>query len=343
MPDNLITAIIDGEEFRFWDSINISRNIATFDTFAFGSPYDPDNSLLKSVFLPLSFKPIEIKIDDELLLSGTVVSIDPSISDSNTVSISGYAKPGVLNDCSIPFDKYPIEYNNQTLEQIAQTIAGFFGLSTVFTEKSGAPFERVAAETGQKALGFLIALAKPRGFLISSTADGSLLFRKAATAGLTTTLKEGHTPLQSVEPQISPQQFYSSVTGLAPDILGIDFESVTINNPFMAGINRPFVYKVDVESEGADLQKAVKWKAGLMFAGAIKYTASVQGLRDEHGSLWQTNSFINLTSPSAMINKETTFLIESVDLNRGDGDSASLSLVLPESYQGEIPKTLPWL
>ena len=343
MSKNLISALIDGKEFRFWDSIKITRNIDTFDAFAFGAPYDPNNSLLRDVFLPLSFKPIEITIDDELLLTGTILPVDPAISDSSQVSISGYAKPGVLNDCSIPFDKYPIEYNGQTLEQISRTIAVFFGLSVVFSEASGAAFERVAAETGQKALDFLISLARQRSFLISNNEPGAVLFWKAATSGPTTTLKEGHTPLQSVDPQINPQQFYSSVTGLAPDSIGVDFESVTVNNPFMTGINRPFVYKVDQEASGADLQRAVKWKAGLMFASAIKYTANVQGLRDERGDLWQANTFIDLTAPSAMINKETTFLIESVNLDRGEGDSASLNLVLPESYQGEIPKTLPWL
>ena len=344
MPDNIISAIIDGQEYRFWDSIKITRNIATFDTFAFGAPYNPEQSLLKNTFIPLSFKPIEIAIDDELLTTGTILPVNPTLDPSNNaVAISGYAKPGVLNDCSIPFDKYPIEYNNQTLDQIARTIAGFFDLQVVFTEQTGAPFERVAAETGKKPLDFLIELAKQRGFLITNNEAGKLLFQKALSTGKTTTLKQGHTPLISVEPQIDPQQFYSSVTGLAPDVLGVDFESVTINNPFLAGINRPFVYKVDQELSGADLQNAVKWKAGLMFASAIKYRANVQGLRDETGEVWRPNTFINLTAPGAMINKETNFLIETVDLERSSGDSASLGLVLPESYQGKIPGSLPWL
>ena len=147
----------------------------------------------------------------------------------------------------------------------------------------------------------------------------------------------------SIEPQIDPQQFYSSVTGLAPDALGIDFESVTINNPFLTNVNRPFVYKVDQDLAGADLQDAVKWKAGLMFASAIKYKVIVQGLRDERGDVWKPNTFINLTAPSVQINKETTFLIKTVDLDRGNGDTTGLNLVLPESYQGKIPSTLPWL
>jgi len=343
MADNLISALIDGQEFRFWDSIKITRNIDTFDTFAFGAPYDPDNSLLTDVFIPLSYKPIEVTIDDELLITGTILPVNLTLSDSNSVTISGYATPGVLNDCSIPFDKYPLEFNNQTLEQIGRTLAAFFKIQVVFSEESGAVFERVAIETGKKPLSFLIELAKQRGFLITNNEKGNLLFFKAASTGLTTTLKEGKTPLMSVDSEVEPQQFYSSVTGLGPDAIGADFESVTINNPFLKNVNRPFVYKADQELSGADLQDAVKWKAGLMFASAIKYKVVVQGLRDERDDVWKPNTFINLTAPSVMINKETTFLIKTVDLDRGNGDTTGLNLVLPESYQGKIPSTLPWL
>jgi len=343
MSDNLVSALIDGQEFCFWDSIKLTRNIATFDTFAFGAPYEPDNSLLREVFVPLSFKEIEITIDGELLTTGTILPVDPSVSDSNSVAISGYAKPGVLNDCSVPFDKYPLEYNNQTLEQIAAAIAGFFNLSVIFSEPSGSPFDRISLETDKKPLTFLIELAKQRGFLITNNAAGNLYFQKALDVGISTTLKEGHTPLMSVTPEIDPQQFYSSVTGLASLIPGAEFQATTINNPLLSGVNRPFVYKVDQDLFGADVQKAVKWKAGLMFASAIKYKASVQGWRDERGDLWRPNTFINLTAPRAMINKETTFLIENINYDRGEGDTAELSLVLPESYKGEIPSTLPWL
>ena len=285
-------------------------------------------------------------LNDKLIITGTILPVDPSLDDSNRVGVSGYALAGVLNDCSIPFDKYPAEYNNQTLEQISKTIAGFFGLSVFFTEPSGAAFDRTALGITDTPLNFLISLAKKKGFLISSRADGGMLFRKARTtitANKTTTLKEGHTPLLSVSPSINPQDFYSSITGVAPLTVGSQFESATINNPFLTDVLRPHIYEVDEELSGADLQKAVKWKMGLMFAEALKYQVSVQGWRDERGNIWETNTFINLTAPSVMINKETTFIVESVNFNRSDGDTAELSLALPESYSGKIPATLPWL
>jgi len=341
---NKVTAKIDNQEFKFWDSIKLSRNIATFDTFAFGAPYEPDNSLLQNSFIPLSFKQIEIFVDDELFTTATILPVDPELSDNNRIAVSGYALPGILNDCSIPFDKYPLEFNNQTLEQIANTIAGFFDLSVVFTENSGAAFERVAIETNKKPFAFLIELAQQRGFLISNTEKGELKFFKASTdLTQSTTLIAGKTPLQSVKAQINPQSFYSSVTGLAAAPYGFEAESVTVENPLLSGVNRPFVYKVTQDLTGADLQKAVKWKAGTMFAAALRYSISVQGWRDENGDLWRPNKFINLTAPRAFVNKETTFLIENVNLNRGQSDTAELSLVLPESRRGEIPKTLPWL
>ncbi len=80
-----------------------------------------------------------------------------------------------------------------------------------------------------------------------------------------------------------------------------------------------------------------------MFASAIKYDIDVQGLRNEFGLIWRPNTFLNVFAPKAMIYKDTKLLIESVSLERSDGDKASLKAVLPETYSGEIPSTLPWL
>ena len=79
-----------------------------------------------------------------------------------------------------------------------------------------------------------------------------------------------------------------------------------------------------------------------MFANAISYSIVVQGLRDETGVIWETNRYINLTAPGAFIDNETKFLIKNLVLSKGESETTSMNLVLPESYSGEIPKRLPW-
>lgn len=343
MSENLITCTIDNKEFKYWTSISFNLSIDTISTFEFTAPFDPEKSALRDFFKPLAFKTIIIKIGNELFLTGTILNVIPSLADSSTVTVTGYSKPGALNDAHYGHDKNSLEFNNQTLEQISKEIAGYFGIDVRFHQLSGAPFGEVALETGQKPLSFLIDLAKKKGFLLTDDSEGRLIFHRAPGSGRQTDLKEGWTPLQSVTPQIDPQKYYSSVTAMTPGSLGGDFESVTVKNSFLSGINRPFIYKENQDLDPADLEKAVKWKAGLMFGSAISYSLSLQGLRDQFGQIWRPNEFINLLSPSAMVYKETKLLIKSVVLNHSESDSTTLNVVLPESYSGEIPKTLPWL
>lgn len=342
MSDNIIKLVVESNEFKFWSSFGINRNIDTLDTFSFSAPFG-ENAGIKDIIKPLQFKPGQLFIDDELLSTIVLVNPVPTIGDSNSITVDGYSKPGVMNDCSVKHSEYPIEFTGQVLQQIANRLCSFYGIDAVFYGTSGVPFEKVKLEAGQSPFNFLIKLAKDRGFIISNTPEGKLLFWKLDKNAVTTTLKEGHTPLLSVTPNINPQGYYSEITGLSPGKLGIDieYEEVTVNNTNLS-ITRPFVYKLSQQLSGADLQDAVKHKIGLMIANAIKYSISVQGLRDEHGQVYKPNTYINLTAPKAYINNETKFTIKSLNLAKSESEITTMELVLPESYTGEIPSRLPW-
>ncbi len=343
MSDNVIKLVIGIDEFKFWSSFEITRNIDTFDTFSFDAPFG-ENSGIRDIIKPLQYKPGQLFIDDELLSTIVLVNPLPTVdAESNSISVTGYSKPGVMNDCSVKHSDYPIEFSDQTLEQISKTLSGFYDVGVEFSEFSGAVFEKVKLEAGEPPYNFLIKLAKDRGFLTSNTNDGKLLFWKLDQNADTTTLKEGHTPLLNVTPNINPQNYYSEITGLSPGKLGIDieYEEVTVDNTNL-NIKRPLVYKLKQQLSGADLQNAVKWKMGLMFANAIKYSISVQGMRDERGKVWNRNTYINLTAPKAYINNETKFVIRNLNLAKSDSEITTMNLVLPESYTGEIPERLPW-
>lgn len=342
MSDNIIKLVVGSDEFKFWSSIQITRNIDTFDSFSFDAPYG-DDSLIKDIIKPLEFKPGELFIDDELLSTIVLVNPVPTLgNEKNSITVTGYAKPGVLNDCNVKQSNYPIEYNDQTLEQIAKKLAGFFDIDVKFFESSGASFEKVKLGIGQTPFNFLVKLARLRGFLISNTKEGKLLFWGTGNP-VSTTLKQGQTPLISVTPNINPQGYFSEITGLSPGKMGVDieFEAVTVKNKNLTE-NRPQVYKLKQHLSGADLQNAVKWKMGLMIGNAIGYTIEVQGLRDERGKVWKANTNINLTAPGAYVNNETTFVIKNLTLAKADSETTTMNLVLPESYSGEIPARLPW-
>ena len=75
-----------------------------------------------------------------------------------------------------------------------------------------------------------------------------------------------------------------------------------------------------------------------------------QKLSDQQLNTWirplqikEDDNTITLLAPGAMIYSEYEFVIKSVEFSRdGDSETAVLKLVLPGSFSGEIPETLPW-
>lgn len=338
---NEVAILVEGERFRFWQSAEINLSMDSIDTFSFSAPFEPSIQKYRDVFKPLSFKPVQVYVGGELIINGTMTSINPAVSNNSRVfSVGGYSLPGVLNDCDFPAEEYPIEFNNLGLQDIAETAAKIFGLETQFDAPPGDVFERVAAEPGEKVLQFLIKLAQQRNLLIGNTLEGKLLFLQSTQESSGVSLKEGKLPFLGGAPNYAAQQYFSSITGLAPTTSSKNADDFTAENPFLEDI-RPNVFKI-TDAVSADVQSTVNSKIGRMFASAIPVPVTVYGWKVPDGDLWKPNMKIKLQSDGMMIYNETEFLIRSVSLSRATSDQATLNLVLPEAFEGKIPESLPW-
>lgn len=339
-----VALLIDGRRFRFWDKVRITRSLDAMDTVEFGAPFDHQAPGFRQTFRPFSFKPVAINVGGDPLFTGTMVTITPTVAnDQKTVSVSGYATPGVLNDCTAPASDYPLEFNGQTLRGIAEAIAAPFGLSVRFLADPGAPFERVAASPGQKALTFLVELAKQRNLVVASTERGELLFWQSTDTGQPVArLEQGKAPVLSVTPFFSPQDYYSHVTGIEPVIVGLAGSQFTVRNPQLEGVLRPFTFEAP-DSLDADVPATVQAKAGRMFANVAAYAIRVATWRDPSGELWRPNTTLKLLAPDAMVYTEYEFTIRSVAFEgEADKRTATIDLIIPGSFRGQLPETLPW-
>jgi len=128
---NLVTITIDGQTFKFWENLKMTESIDSIRTFEFTAPFDPDNSALVDLFKPMRFRSVEIKIDEEIELTGRLVSPDSSVQIPKGILVTGYSEPGMMGDSPIPATEFPIEYNDQTLRQIAETISSFTVLKSI--------------------------------------------------------------------------------------------------------------------------------------------------------------------------------------------------------------------
>ncbi len=339
-----VAILIDGNRFRFWSEIRLTRSIDSMDTVEFSAPFDSTQPGFRSSFRPFSFKTVEITIGGSPLFTGTMVSVLPTLeNDNRTLSIGGYSLPGVLNDCTPPASSFPLEFDDVGLRTIASTLSETFGISVDFQAEQGSIFERVAIEPGQKVLAFLTDLAKQRNLIITSSPTGELIFLKSIESGNPVSiLRQGASPVMLVEPSFNPQSYYSDITGIEPVLSGLSGSQFTVQNPRLMGVVRPFTFTIP-DTRDADLKQAVETKVGKMFGNMVTYSVTVDTWRDPAGNLWEPNTLIKLNAPDAMVYTDYNFLVRSIEFNRDSkSQTAVLKLVIPGAFSGKIPETLPW-
>lgn len=344
---NDVEVAIDGTIFKHWQNIRVTRSIDTITTLSLTAPFDPEDAVKRRLFKPFSYNAAEVLVGGSTFFAGTMIAVDPQLDEqSNIVAASFYGKPGVMADCTAPASVYAerdgsIEWDNATLEVIAEDVAGFFGIKIQFLDNSGPPFERAGLQPNKKALPFLIELAAQRGLVISDTTRGAIVFRKAKTSGAAVaSIEQG--PAVEVTPMFNPQEYYSHVTGIAPIIIGLAGTQYTVKNERLAQVFRPYTF----EDEGiidSEIKAAVDSKVGRMFANAVSYSVKVATWRTPGGKIWEPNTIIKVKAPRAMIYTPFEFLIRSVQFDKSpEAETATLDLVLVGSLAGQIPGRMPW-
>jgi prophage tail gpP-like protein len=81
-----------------------------------------------------------------------------------------------------------------------------------------------------------------------------------------------------------------------------------------------------------------------MIASVVTYTVEdLPTWRDPSGALWRVNTTVTLLAPEAMVYRETELLIRAVAFKQtAEIETATLTLVLPGTFGGQLPTSLPW-
>ena len=337
--------LLSGSNWRFWNKLAITMGLDTYWSCSFRAPFEHGRQEFRDTFQPFSFKPLNVSVGGDVLFSGTMVDILPRIRpNERSVDVTGYALPARLADCTAAAANVPLEFENATLRQIMEALGNPFGLDVEFRDDDGAPFKRVALEPSKKIHPFLAELAKQRNLVISNTPEGALLcWRSVEPGNPVARLEEGLQPTVSVTPRMNTREYFSEITGFTATQAGVDGAKYTERNPWLTDVDRPFSFDLeDIDPE--DGPAAVRAKLGRMFANALSWT--VDGLptwRDPQGDLWKPNTTITLKAPDAFIYRETEFIVRSATLKRDDEEkTASLEIVLPGAFTGEVPDEQPW-
>lgn len=330
-------------------------DIGTFDDFEIAMSSDaiskasfvvPNEKETRDIFVPLYYPMTTISANKKRLATGRCGSpgIDNS-GDMKTLAIPFFGLPGILEHSGPPIDSFPLEYKDQSLQQIASDLCWKHGIETQFPDGAGARFKRLDFQPGQSTLGFLSDLAKQRSLVISDDENGALLFHVGASAGNPVgSYSKGSFPCIGVSVDFNDDQYYSSVTGYTSGRTSSDYKGkgYSIKNNYMTDVIRPYVERFE-KVEPGELATAVNSIAGRMFSGVVSVTIELATWFDDSGDAFGPRKTIMIQSEEDYIPEPFEFEIATAVLaKKNDAMTATLNCVLPGVFSGEIPERMPW-
>jgi len=336
---NAVGIKIDDVFFSSWSTFSLRSTIDQLQTFMFTAPFEPTKDNFKKIFQPFSFKESFVSIGDEIVLTGTTVSIEPELTnDSNIVNVSGYSLPGVLNDCTPPVSSYPLQFRDMTLKEIAEKLCQPFGITVTFEDDFGPAFKSTLTEPSKKILTYLASLANDRDLIVTSGPLGDLVFKKLKLDTAEYSINQDDQSVLSISSSFRPQDVYSHITGVKPSVIGGTGIPYTVENK-RVDVFRPFTYETTGNVKKADLPSKVEDKARRMYLNAVSFSVKLRGWRTHDGQLWKAGTIVEFEAPRVMVYESTKLVIRSVTLRRSaeEGDTTVLELAYPD-----IPEKFPW-
>lgn len=349
MPEVVTVTLASGQRFGEWSEYELQFSVDGYSAVTLSGPFDHARAEVRAAFQPLMFPQVEVKIGDELVITGRAKDTSPEVDASQaSIGITVYSLAYDLTEQCPSEDCYPLEFNGLDLRQIATTlVTRTVGIGPVFDNPfdavTRAKFGRVRCEPDGVIHDFLAPLALQRGYVLSDVPDGDLLFRAEKPTGSPVARLEGQ-PLGRITAAFKPETWFSSITGRATKKAGKGGSRYTHANPLYRASNPRAFTLIVGDTEAADVPAAAKAAVGRMIASVVTYTvADLPTWRDPQGKLWRPNTTVMVTAPEAMIYKETELMIRKVTLRQtAERETATLDLVLPGTFGGDLPKGLPW-
>jgi len=332
---------INGTDFLFFNDYSLALKLdAVASIFSFTLRFNPDNPQHRSILKPLSYPKVEIFEDDGTLrITGNIVSHTfVSDKDPNLVTVSGYSKGGILEDCNIPLSSYPLESLSRSLQDIARRLLSPFSLNLVIDPGVASVvngiYEKTVAEPGETIAGYLAKLASQRNVVLSHDARGNVvLFRPDTKAAPVFFFNK--TTAQKFQFQINGQALHSEIAVLrqpSEEDAEVSLSDKTTNP--LVGIYRSGVFVLSSGKE-TDTKKAADNKMASQLA-AISLTVTV-----EKEITIAPGNIVEVQNPEIYLYNRSRFMVSQVTRVKSEkGTTTTISLVLPETYTGAQPKNI---
>lgn len=363
---------IDGQYFDHFNDVSIDTSLdAVASAFSFTARFDPLNEFHVKLFRPLSYHKIEFfKDDGNPISTGTITTHSfNSKAAPELAQLSGYSLGGVLEDCNIPFELYPLESNNRSLKQIAERLLAFFGLKLVVyaevEKECNQIIPKSVAEPEESIKDYLSKIAAQKKVILSHDVYGNvIMFRPKVNSAA----KYLYTPENCYEISLSVdgQGMHSAITTLRQpsrpkkgktDILSDDYDplegSGSLDDPEEGTVKKSKIL-LPADTVINPMIKVKRPKVDKLSSGDITDTrmGAENSIANELKNIsvsfsvprWDAISIgdiIEVLDPSQYIFKPTRFMvINTIIGERASERTMSVTCVLPETFTGEVPKPL---
>lgn len=347
--DDYIRLVINEKEYFGFTVNNISLMYnAICSTFSFSglSDYSPE---------PYSYAKVKVYIGNILLLEGNVINNQYTHSAKPTlVSISGYSKAGILEDCTIPLSAMPMQLDNMSLNEICNKLLPLFGLT--FTHELSVDDKinkdlRIKVKTGEKKKGrnkmaekfekvnfeydmsikeFIVKLATEKGIFVNHLSGyyktiGDIHFTDSSSDNLTSEFLFDENNIIEGSLSYDGQIMHSEISILGQTKKNEKYNAeYTLNNPYVKNISRPIIHTLKYGgsynvSDYARLKLSEELKS-------IKLTLKVK-------KFVMPGILITVKSDKLKIKKGYDFFVEQTDINSTPtGNTYTLTCTLKDVY-----------
>lgn len=276
---------------------------------------------------------VHVHLAGKSFITGWVESVAVSMSaGTRTISIGGRSKTGDLVDSSVTG---PNEYYSVNLLEIAAILCKPFGISVASQTNVGGKFEKITVQQGETVFALLDRLARQRKVIISSSAEGQLLFLSQGTAKSKTELRQGINILSGSATLNTTDRFSNYIVkGQNVAYLGDGEQSTGPEGETKdEGIKRfrPLVLMNETLSDGGSARDRAIYEAHVRLAKSLSVEIEVQGWLKDDGEPWAINELVDVDAPFLGIRK--TLLIKKLSFNKSNGGTkTTISLVRDDAY-----------
>lgn len=317
--------------------------------FFFSTHFEANNPEYQEILKPLQYKKVEIFDENErLVLTGNIINHTfKSDKNRNLVTISGYSKAGILEDCTIPLKEYPLESNKRSLLDICTRLCSFYGIKVKVSQntsnlasqiieskskklenKTKEVFGRTTAEPTETIKDYMARMCSQKNIILSHNQYGDVVLFQPEYDQKPKYFFTKENTLE-MELTFNGQDLHSEIDVITQPS-DDDSNDVVLNGKSKNTLIPVFRPTTKILNSGENFRETAKNELARELSN-IKLTIKLQGI---FTGLYP-GEIINVHNHYIYCYAYNRFMIESVEFNFDAGeDTTVLNCLIPEAFTG---------